>query len=265
MVLAQTVPQSGAARGAPDLSGVWYRSDSAPGIMGADGKLLVPPMQPWAAKVFEARQRVRVSREVDESGQPAGLVLAEGGEAAGLVDARPYGLAIDPVMACLPAGFPRVFLSVRTNFEIVQVPSRLVMLFETHRLSRIIYTDGRPLTEGAPPSFMGQSAGKWDGDTLVVETAGLMGGDETWLDRAGHPHTDALRVTERIRRPERNTLEIEFLFDDPKAYTRPWGGKQIYKLQTEWELMEAVLCLDHFQQDHLPEIHRLQGGRGDGQ
>jgi len=206
-----------------------------------------------------------VSRELDESGQPAGLVLAEGGEAAGLVDARPYGLAIDPVMACLPAGFPRVFLSVRTNFEIVQVPSRVVMLFETHRLSRIIYTDGRALTEGAPPSFMGQSVGRWDGDTLVIETTGLMGGDETWLDRAGHPHTDALRVTERIRRPDQNTLEIEFLFDDPKAYTRPWGGKQVYKLQTEWELMEAVLCLDHFQQDHLPEIHRLQGARGDGQ
>ena len=265
VILAQTAPQSGAPKAAPDLSGVWYRRDSAPGITNPDGSDLVPPMQPWAAKVFAARQKVRVSREVDESGKPAGLVLAEGGEAAGLADSRPYGLAIDPVMACLPAGFPRVFLSVRTNFEVFQVPGRVVMLFETHRLGRIIYTDGRPLTEGAPPSFMGQSGGKWDGDTLVVETTGLMGGDETWLDRAGHPHTDALRVTERIRRVDRNTLEINFLIDDPKAYTRPWGGKQVYKLEPDWELMEAVLCLDHFQQDHLPEIHRLQGARGDGQ
>jgi hypothetical protein len=268
VILAQTAPQtsqSGAAKATPDLSGVWYRRDSAPGIANPDGSDLVPPMQPWAAKVFDARQRVRVSRELDESGKPAGLVLAEGGEAAGLADARPYGLAIDPVMSCLPAGFPRVFLSVRTNFETFQVPGRVVMLFETHRLGRIIYTDGRPLTEGAPPSFMGQSVGKWDGDTLVVETTGLMGGDETWLDRAGHPHTDALRVTERIRRLDRDTLEIGFLFDDPKAYTRPWGGKQVYKLEPNWELMEAVLCLDHFEVDHLPEIRRLQGARGDGQ
>jgi hypothetical protein len=260
-VLAQSRQQSQA----PDISGVWYRRDAAPGIANADGSLLVPPMQPWAAKIFEARQKVRVSRETDDSGNPSGLVLAEGGKAADLSEARPYGLAIDPVMACLPAGFPRVFLSVRTNFEIFQPPDRVVMLFETHRLGRIIYTDGRPLTEGAPPSFMGQSVGKWDGDTLVIETTGLMGGDETWLDRAGHPHTDALRVTERIRRVDPETLEIGFLFDDPKAYTRPWGGKQVYKKEKEWELMEAVLCLDHFQQDHLPEVYRLQGGRGDGQ
>ena len=271
VIVAQGAPaapqssQSGAARATPDLSGVWYRADSAPGIMNPDGSLLVPPMQPWAAEVFEARQTVRVSRDVGESGRPEGLVLDETGELADLGDARPFGLAIDPVMSCLPAGFPRVFLSVRTNFEIFQVPGRVVMLFETHRLGRIIYTDGRPPTEGAPPSFMGQSNGKWDGETLVVETAGLMGGDATWLDRAGHPHTDALRVTERIRRLDQATLEIGFLIDDPKAYTRTWGGKQVYKLQPDWELMEAVLCLDHFEVDHLPEIQRLQGTPAEGQ
>jgi len=266
LLLAQTAPQTsqaGAAKATPDLSGVWYRSDSAPGIRNPDGSELIPPMQPWAAEVFKARQSVRLSRELDESGKPAGLVVAESGEPAGLVDARPFGLAIDPAMSCLAPGFPRVLLAVRTNFEIYQTPGRVVMLFETNRLSRIIYTDGRGFPDGAPPSFMGQSIGKWDGDTLVVETIGLLGDDTTWLDRAGHPHTEALRVTERIRRVDRDTLEINFLFDDPKAYTKPWGGKQLYKLQPDWELMEAFLCLDHFEEDHLPEIRRLTGAGGE--
>lgn len=249
--------QAGAAKGHTDLTGVWYRADAAPGIRNPDGSLYVPPMQPWAAKVFAARQKVRLSRELDENGKPAGLVVGENGEASGLVEDRPYGLEIDPVMSCVPAGFPRVFLSVRTNFEMDQTGDRVLQLFETSRLSRVIYTDGRALPDGAPPSFMGQSVGKWDGDTLVVETQGLIGGDTTWLDRAGHPHTDMLRVTERYRRPQKDTLEIEFQFDDPGAYTKPWGGKQVYKLQPDWELMEAVLCLDHFEQDHLPEIQRL--------
>lgn len=255
VILAQTAPQTsqaGAAKATPDLSGVWYRADSAPGIMNPDGSELIPPMQPWAAEVLKARQSVRLSRELDESGKPGGLV-----------DARPFGLAIDPAMSCLAPGFPRVLLAVRTNFEVYQTPGRVVMLFETNRLSRIIYTDGRGFPDGAPPSFMGQSIGKWDGNTLVVETIGLMGDDTTWLDRAGHPHTEALRVTERIRRVDRNTLEIDFLFDDPKAYTKPWGGKQVYKLQPDWELMEAFLCLDHFEEVHLPEIRRLTGARGE--
>ena len=257
VIPVQAEPQAGAATGHPDLTGVWYRSDAAPGIRTSDGSLFVPPMQPWAVEVFKARQKVRLSRDLGEGGESSGLVVDETGEVAGLLEARPYGLAIDPVMSCMPAGFPRVFLSVRTNFEIAQTRDRVIQLFETHRLSRIVYTDGRGLPDGAPHAFMGQSIGKWDGDTLVVETVGLMGGDATWLDRAGHPHTDALRVTERYRRPDHDTLEIEFQFDDPGAYTGPWGGKQVYKLQPDWELMEAILCMDHFEQEHLPEIRRL--------
>jgi len=260
MLSVNTAPagaQDGGGSARPDLTGVWYRRDAAPGIRNADGTDLVPPMQPWAAEVFAARQKIRLSRDLDESGEPEGLVVGESGEASGLGDDRPYGLAIDPVMSCLPAGFPRVFLSVRTNFEMDQTRDRVIQLFETHRLSRIIYTDGRPLPEGAPPSFMGQSVGKWNADSLTVETTGLMGGDATWLDRAGHPHTDALRVTERYRRPDHETLEIEFRFEDAGAYTAPWGGKQVYKLQPDWELLEAILCMDHFEQEHLPEIQRL--------
>lgn len=260
---AASAVQSGGVQGRPDLSGVWYRSDAARGIRNPDGTLFVPPMQPWAAEVFEARQRIRLSREVDETGEQGELVLDESGEAAGLVDSRPYGLDVDPVMSCLPAGFPRVFLSVRVNFEIAQRPDRVVMLFEQNRLSRIVYTDGRDFPDGAPPAFMGQSVGRWDGDTLVAETRNLMGGHAVWLDRAGHPQTDALRVTERYRRLDPETLEIEFLFDDPGAYTRPWGGKQVYELQRDWELLEAVLCLDHFYVDHLPEIERLTDTDGE--
>ena len=94
---------------------------------------------------------------------------------------------------------------------------------------------------------MGHSIGRWDGDTLVVDTIGL--NDKTWLDTAGHPHSDALHVVERIRRVDHDTLENTLTFDDPKTYTKSWTSTIIYKLHPDWSLREDIVCEDRILMD----------------
>ena len=108
---------------------------------------------------------------------------------------------------------------------------------------RRIYMDGREHPEGWPFGWMGHSIGNWDGDTLVVDTVGL--NDRTWMDRGGTPHSDALHVVERFRRVAHDTLEIDFLFDDPKAFTKPWGAKKVYRLRPDWEVLEDIACEEY--------------------
>ena len=93
---------------------------------------------------------------------------------------------------------------------------------------------------------MGHSVGKWEGDTLVVDTVNL--DSRSWLDGLGHPMSDALRVEERYRRPNHGTLEIDFLFEDLKAYTRPWGGKKVFQLMPPgYEVLEDVVCVEYLE------------------
>jgi hypothetical protein len=116
------------------------------------------------------------------------------------------------------------------------------MFFEFNHFVRQIYTDGRDHDKNLAPLWMGDSIGKWDGDTLVVDTTNF--NDKTWLDRGGHPHSEALHLTERIRRVDHDTLEVEFTIDDPKAYTKPWTGKQYFQLRPKWNIMELI-CEDN--------------------
>ena len=179
-------------------------------------------MQPWALEMYKANR-------------------------VGITDPLLQGLApVDPFMYCLPSGTPRSY-TAPLPFEIVQVPGRVYMIFQTNSLPRYIYTDGRAHPEGFPATFMGHSIGKWDGDTLVVDTIAL--DETTWLDTVGTPHSDALHVEERLRRTDRATLEIDFLFEDPKAYTRPWRGKKVFKLDPDWEMIPGVICEDRFKAD----------------
>src|ERR1051326_3634842 len=89
---------------------------------------------------------------------------------------------------------------------------------------------------------MGYSVGKWQGDKLGVDPVGI--NEKTWLDSAGTPHSDALHVVERFRRVSQDTLEVEFLFDDPKAFTKPWSAKKVYKLDPDTEFEEHLACED---------------------
>jgi hypothetical protein len=107
---------------------------------------------------------------------------------------------------------------------------------------RQIYTDGRPLPADPNPTWNGYSIGKWDGDTMVVQSIGFR--DDLWLDSDGNPLTSAAKVTEKIRRPNYGTLEVEITVDDPKAYTAPWTVKLTQPLVLNSELMDYY-CLEN--------------------
>jgi hypothetical protein len=217
-----TAPTPRTPDGKPDLSGVWENVGRAPGLpREAVGPNEIPlftffdigtgfkdglPLQPWA-------QELKKKRVADNSKD-------------------------NPDAWCLPMGnmqfnvhpFPR---------KMIQTPGVIVILYETHQGIRQIFTDGRSKPTGDPqPWWYGYSAGRWEGDTLVVETTGFRDGG--WLDIAGSPLTDAGRTIEKFRRVNVGQMEIEITIDDPKAYTRPFTVKLNQRLMPDNEIMEMV-------------------------
>ena len=199
--------------GKPDFSGLWDAgtdASSAPVLGGTPraaefldiaAHLKGPlPYQPWARELVMARK-------------------AENGKD-------------DPDGRCLPLGMIRMHSHLFPR-KMLQLPGLLVILYEKGVDYRQIFTDGRPLPADPQPSFNGYSTGKWDGDTLVVQTVGFR--DGIWLDGTGNPLTEEAKVTERFRRPDYGHLDIEVTVDDPKAYTAPWTVvlKQSIKLDTD--------------------------------
>jgi hypothetical protein len=197
--------------GTPDLSGIW-RAASNRYIQDLGADLGTVPFRPHAAAIY--RQRL---------------------ENNGLD--RPSG-------KCLPKGVPEGMTIRGYPFKIVQTPKLTLVLYEIFVAYRQIHTDGRDFRgfAGDPseihPAWLGYSVGRWDGDTFLVETIGI--NDRTWLDDSGYPHSDALKITERMRRPAFGRLDIEFTFDDPKTYTRPWSVKIPFELVPDTELLEYV-------------------------
>ncbi len=182
----------------PDISGVWQVTKFQPELFPKGGA----PLQPWAeAKLKAANPQTN-----------------------------------DPNLACLPEGVPR-FMFIPLPMEIFQVPTRIVIIREGVQLFRQIYLN-RPHPKDLDPTYSGDSVGKWEGDTLVVDTAGL--NDKTWLDSSGIPHSEALHVVERIRRLDHDTLVDDFTIEDPQAFTKPITAHQIYKLKPDWEIQEFV-------------------------
>ncbi len=118
----------------------------------------------------------------------------------------------------------------------------MIILTERNMQYRQILTDGRPLPADPNPTWNGYSTAKWEGDTLVVHTIGFR--DDLWLDSDGNPLTNAGKVTEKIRRPDYGTLEIEITVDDPKAYTAPWTIKMIQPIVLDSELLDYY-CLEN--------------------
>jgi hypothetical protein len=212
-LFGQATPAPRRADGTPDLTGVWGVSANLDHFTTE-----VPSFTPWGeARWKAAREGTRTP-------------LDQGRE------------DIDPMLHpyCMTPGFPRIYLRP-SPVEIAQTRDRVLMLFEVDTVWRVIYMDGREHTEGAPPTFMGHAVGRWDGDTLAVDTVGL--NPLTWLDSIGTPHSDVLRVEERIRRVAQDKMEMDLLFDDPKAYTRPWRGKRSWVLKPDWALMEYGVCI----------------------
>jgi len=134
----------------------------------------------------------------------------------------------DPTSLCLYPGVPRIMGSPYP-MQIIQTPEYVVMAFEYMRLWRVIPTDHRAHPANLQPTFMGDSTGWWEGDTFVIDTVGLMGEGKTWLDTAGHQHSEKLHVVERLRRTAPDTIVLNFTVDDPVMYAKPWELERALK------------------------------------
>jgi len=150
---------------------------------------------------------------------------------------RDNGSKDDPMARCLPLPSPRGWSNFNTQ-KIVQTPESLTILDEYMSQYRQIFMDGRTLPTDPEPSFKGYSVGRWEGDTLVVETIGFK--DDLWLDLWGHPLTDQARTVERIRRVNYGNLEVGITVDDPKAYTKPWTVTIKLSLAINTDLLEYI-------------------------
>ena len=157
----------------------------------------------------------------------------------------------DPMARCLLTGVPRIKFRP-LPFEIVQLPDRVVMLYEIHHAFRIIPTDGRPHPADAEPSYLGDSVGHWEGDTLVVDVTDF--NDKTWLTGVGSIHTEALRVTERYTRDSYDTIRYEVTMDDPAVLTRAWRVTETFRLRPNERIREYE-CIES--NEDLARLERL--------
>jgi hypothetical protein len=202
--------------GPGSLNGVWTNADYPQGAnyrprahvrKTVDGKL--PPLQPWAAELLE--KRVKASEE--------GRVFAS------------------PKSQCFPPGVPAMMFPAGSPLQFLETPGQVTILAEEPNFFRIIRLNSKQPVD-PDPNFLGYSVGRWEGDTLVVDTIGLA--DKTTIDAAGMPHSEDLHVVERIRRTDQDTLEDLITIEDPKTFTRPWTAVTHFKLQTGRQVAEYI-------------------------
>jgi hypothetical protein len=223
--LAAAAPRT--AAGLPDLSGIWV----------AAGEAL-----PQCDEGEDCITQMPLPLDAVDIGRTSGGALPYQPWAAALVQQRTADLAKDdPHARCLPPSFPRAYALPQYK-KIVQTPSLTLILHEFNATYRQIFTDGRSLPVDPEPSWQGYSTGRWEGDTLVVETNGFR--DDLWLDLNGSPLTSAARVVERFRRPSFGQLEIVVTVDDPKAYTKPWTVTLVQSIVLDTELLDQI-CLEN--------------------
>ncbi len=199
----------------PDLSGMWRIGLTAGYIANLAADLKPGDIQPWADALYQQR-------------------------------AQNLGIDDPWTVLCQPLGTRHI-----TNgglAKIIQTPAEIVILYEDLAY-RQIFMDGRELPKDPNPSFMGYSVGHWDGDTLVVESSGFK--DSTWLDMGGHPHTEALKMTERFHRRDLGHMELSITLDDPKAYAKPWTVSGEINMIPDTELLESVCAENEKDRAHL--------------
>jgi len=205
--------------GRPDLSGSWSPDDNRyVRDFALDMKPEDVPYLPWAKKVFDER------KDGSHSGE-------------------------DPDAHCLPQGVPKID-SVQYPWKVIYTPNSIVIIYESFNYWRQIFTDGREMSPDANPTWFGYSTGKWEGDTLVVDTRGFNG--RAWLDQLGRPTTEKLHVIERFRRVDYGHLIIDVTIDDPGAYTKPFSNRQEMHLRPGWEPIEFICGENNKDLPHLP-------------
>jgi len=217
--------------GKVDLSGVWRPLPDPTGTPQNVENLVVPryfidvmadlkpgdvPIQPWAMALLKER--------VDAHGK------------------------LSPSSRCQPTGVPAA-ATVPLPWKIIQTPQVIVILYEENNIFRQIFLDGRPLPKDPDSRWMGYSVGRWEGDTLVVDSSGFRDGG--WLDRMGHPHSSDLHLIERFRRLDMGRLEIDVMINDPKAYGQPFTYTLRQTLIPDQDLYEYFCTENEKDREHF--------------
>ena len=207
-----TAPAPRAASGKPDLSGVWQIEPTPPEEMKRlFGDLSVENVL-GDSSVAYSKYLVNILADFKPQDQPMRPEF--------VAVMRGRSKEVYPLTRCLPVGVPADDV-LPGPFKMIQTPELIVVRNEYENTFRQIYTDGRKPPADPDPLWLGYSVGKWEGDTLVVDTIGF--NDRTWLDGIGHPHSDALHVTERFHRRDFGHLDMQVTIDDPKVYTKAFS------------------------------------------
>ena len=213
-----SAPAARTSYGKPDLSGVWNVDNKYVRDLAVDFPAGYVPFQGWAKTLFDQRKDGSHSFE-------------------------------DNAAHCLPPGTPRIN-AAPFPWKLIQQPDYILIIYENFNMWRQIFLDGRVLDPDAVPAWFGYSTGKWEGDTLVVDTRGFNG--KAWIDQLGKPATESLHVTERFTRKDFGHMDIQVTIDDPKAYTKPWTITEPAVLTPEVELMEFICGENNRDLEHLP-------------
>ena len=227
-----SAPAPRASNGKPDLSGIWQAEGAPlPELLkyepdGINGLGEDPPSQYF----FNVLSNFKPG---EAPLQPAALQRQK---------------AAKPPSLCLPPSVPFAD-AVPAPFKIVQTPALIMMLYEVETSFRQVYLDGRKHPSDPQPTWLGYSIGRWDGDTLVVDVAGL--NDRSPLDAIGHLHSDAMRVTERFHRPDFGHMNVEITLDDPKTFTRPVTYTVNVHLRPDTDLIEYFCIEDEHDSPHM--------------
>jgi hypothetical protein len=226
-----------ASDGKPDISGLWQTDAAPPEMLDR----LIPGATNGAGEEPLSQYYINILSDFKPGETPMRP------EAAVLFQERLQAFSnVSPLSHCLPIGMPLVEMAP-APYKIIQMRGMTVMLYERDTTFRQVYTDGRKLPDDPQPSWLGYSVGKWDGDSLVVETAGF--NDRGWLDARGHTHSEALHLTERFHRLDFGHMEVQLTIDDPKTYTRPFTIQLKQRLIADSDLLESF-CAENEKDSH---------------
>jgi hypothetical protein len=215
-----------------DLSGIWVRRG---GVLALSND--PPPFTPEGKKRFDANKPSYGPRAI------------------------PPALGNDPMGNCDPLGIPRLLLLENNpgDFEFIQIPGRVLQLFDRHHVHRIVWTDGRGLPNDPDPRMLGLSVGHWEQDTFVVQTIGF--DERTWLDHFGYPHSEEMTLEERYHRLDRDNMQLVITLTDPKIYTKPWVSEiKNLRLSPLKDFVDELFCIPSEEQEFNRRIRNPAGG-----
>jgi hypothetical protein len=222
-----SAPAPRSADGHPDLSGLWLTDAAPPEVL----ERLIPGVTNGAGEEPPSQYFINIFTDYKPEDVPFRPAAAE------QFRKRSQTFSTDsPLPHCLPEGMPMLEMSP-APYKLIQTRGLIVMLYERDTTYRQVHTDGRKLPADPEPSWLGYSIGRWDGDSLVVDTIGF--NDRGWLDARGHIHSEALHLTERFHRLDFGHMAVDLTVEDPQTYTRPFTVKLKQSLLPDTDLLES--------------------------